>query len=49
MRVRQEHAIDFAHLFQRHVADPGSGVNKHVVVDKKRRGSAVLRNGTGTA
>jgi hypothetical protein len=47
--VGQEDALDLAHLFQRKVADPGSGVNQGVIINQERCSPAALCNCAGTA
>jgi hypothetical protein len=40
----QEHVIDPAHLIQRQITHPRTGVDQHVRIDQEGRGTALLGN-----
>jgi hypothetical protein len=49
VRMGQQHMVDAAHFFQRQIAHAGAGIDKDVIVNQERRGSAVLGDRAGTA
>jgi hypothetical protein len=49
VRMREQHVVDAGHLVEREVAHTGAGVDQHVVVEQKRRGPAVLGDGSRAA